>query len=178
MLFRSPFYLRTGKYMTTRTSEVAIRFKPAPMALFSETKTSDIQANWLAIQIQPDEGISLQFEVKRPGPVVDLQSVRMSFAYKDWFKPQQNVGYETLLYDVMTGDQTLFQRADQVEEAWRVVDGVLKHWGEATPEGSPNYAGGSAGPEAADRLLSEDGGRAWRPVKLDPGPKQPEDGAK
>ena len=168
-----PFYLRTGKYITTRTSEVAIRFKPAPMALFAATKTSDIQANWMAIQIQPDEGISLQFEVKRPGPVVDLKSVRMTFSYKDWFPSQQNVGYETLLYDVMTGDQTLFQRADQVEEAWRVVDGVLDHWAKTAPDGFPNYAGGSAGPAAADELLAQDGGRAWRPVRLDPGPKQP-----
>ena len=97
----------------------------------------------------------------------------MNFAYKDWFPAQQNVGYETLLYDVMTGDQTLFQRADQVEEAWRVVDGVLDHWGGTAPEDFPNYAGGSAGPAEADALLATDGGRAWRPVKLDPGPKQP-----
>jgi glucose-6-phosphate 1-dehydrogenase len=167
-----PFYLRTGKYMTTRTSEVAIRFKPAPMALFAATDAADIRANWLVIQIQPDEGISLQFEVKRPGPVVDLKSVKMNFAYKDWFPAQQNVGYETLIYDAMIGDQTLFQRADQVEEAWRVVDGVLDHWGESVPDDFPNYAGGSAGPTAADLLLAKDG-RAWRPVKLDPGPKQP-----
>ena len=170
-----PFYLRTGKYMTTRTSEVAIRFKAAPMSLFAETKASDIQANWMAIQVQPDEGISLQFEVKRPGPVVDLKSVRMTFAYKDWFPAQQNVGYETLLYDVMIGDQTLFQRADQVEEAWRVVDGVLDHWGRTAPEDFPNYGGGSAGPAAADAMLADDGDRAWRPVKLDPGPKQPDE---
>ena len=169
-----PFYLRTGKYMTTRTSEVAIRFKPAPMALFAATETSDISANWLAIQIQPEEGISLQFEVKRPGPVVDLKSVRMNFSYKDWFPSQQNVGYETLLYDVMTGDQTLFQRADQVEEAWRVVDGVLSHWAQSAPEDFPNYVGGTAGPVAADLMLARDGDRAWRPVKIDPGPKQPD----
>ena len=155
---------------------MAIRFKTAPMTLFKATPTSDIQANWLAIQIQPDEGISLQFEVKRPGPVVDLKSVRMSFAYKDWFPAGQNVGYETLLYDAMTGDQTLFQRADQVEEAWRVVDGVLDHWGRTAPEDFPNYAGGSAGPAAADTLMARNGERAWRPVKLDPGPKRPEGG--
>ncbi len=168
-----PFYLRTGKDMTTRTSEVAIRFKPAPMALFAATEASDIQANWLAIQIQPDEGISLQFEVKRPGPVVDLKSVKMNFAYKDWFPTQQNVGYETLLYDVMIGDQTLFQRADQVEEAWRVVDEVLDHWGKTAPRDFPNYAGGTAGPVSSDLMLARDGDRAWRPVKFDPGPKQP-----
>ena len=168
-----PFYLRTGKHMSARTSEVAIRFKPAPTALFAATETSDIQANWLAIQIQPEEGISLQFEVKRPGPVVDLKSVKMNFAYKDWFPAQQNVGYETLLYDAMTGDQTLFQRADQVEEAWRVVDGVLAHWGRSAPQDFPDYAGGTAGPVSADLLLARDGDRAWRPVRLDPGPKQP-----
>ena len=97
----------------------------------------------------------------------------MAFAYKDWFPTQQNVGYETLLYDVMTGDQTLFQRADQVEEAWRVVDGVLDHWGKTEPEDFPNYVGGTAGPTAADLLLARDGDRAWRPVKLDLGPKKP-----
>ena len=166
-----PFYLRTGKYMTTRTSEIAIRFKPAPMALFARTETSDISANWLVIQIQPDEGISLQFEIKRPGPQVDLKTVKMNFAYKDWFPAQQNVGYETLLYDVMIGDQTLFQRADQVEEAWRVVDGVLAHWGKDAPQDFPNYVAGTAGPLAADLLLARDGDRAWRPVKLDPGPR-------
>jgi glucose-6-phosphate 1-dehydrogenase len=166
-----PFFLRTGKHMTTRTTEIAIRFKPAPMALFAETEASDMRANWLVMQIQPDEGISLQFEIKRPGPVVDLRSVRMNFAYKDWFPAQQNVGYETLLYDVMIGDQTLFQRADQVEEAWRVVDAVLTRWGKTPPDSFPNYVGGTAGPSGADALLARDGGRSWRPVKIDIGPR-------
>ena len=170
-----PFYLRTGKYMTTRTTEIAIRFKPAPMALFAETDTSRIRANWLVMQIQPDEGISLQFEIKRPGPIVTLESVKMNFAYKDWFPAQQNVGYETLLYDVMIGDQTLFQRADQVEEAWRIVGTVLDHWGKTTPDDFPNYAGGTAGPVASDAMLARDGERVWRPVKIDPGPR-PMDG--
>ena len=87
------------------------------------------------------------------------------------------MGYETLLYDVMTGDQTLFQRADQVEEAWRVVDGVLDHWSHAAPQDFPNYVGGTAGPVSSDLMLARDGDRAWRPVRLDPGPKQPSEPA-
>ena len=93
----------------------------------------------------------------------------MNFAYKDWFPPQQNVGYETLIYDVMIGDQTLFQRADQVDEGWRIVDAVLDAWGEAGEEDFPNYVAGSAGPAAADELLAKDGGRRWRSVKSDAG---------
>ncbi len=167
-----PFYLRTGKYMTRRTTEVAIRFKRAPMSLFEQSSDMDsMRANWLVMQIQPDEGISLQFEVKRPGPLVQLEPVKMNFAYKDWFPPQQNVGYETLLYDVMIGDQTLFQRADQVEQGWRIVAPVLEAWGKQTPSDFPNYIAGTAGPAAADALLAEDGGRYWRPVKVSPGPK-------
>ena len=111
--------------------------------------------NWLVIQIQPDEGISMQFEVKRPGPTVELKSVKMNFAYNDWFPPQQNVGYETLLYDVMIGDQTLFQRADQVEEGWRIVQPVLDAWAKQTPDDFPNYIAGTAGPAAADALLAQ-----------------------
>lgn len=172
-----PFYLRTGKYMTRRTTEIAIRFKQAPMALFSNTQCSSMQANWLVMQIQPDEGISLQFEVKRPGPLVDLQSAKMNFAYKDWFPPQQNVGYETLLYDVMIGDQTLFQRADQVDEGWRIVQPVLEAWAKVVPVDFPNYIAGTAGPAAADALLARDGGRSWRPVKPDAGPKSLVSGA-
>ncbi len=166
-----PFYLRTGKYMTRRTTEIAIRFKQAPMSLFSNTECAAMQANWLVMQIQPDEGISLQFEVKRPGPLVDLQSAKMNFAYKDWFPPQQNVGYETLLYDVMIGDQTLFQRADQVDEGWRIVQPVLDAWAKDIPQDFPNYIAGTAGPAAADVLLARDGGRAWRPVRPGAGPK-------
>ncbi len=172
-----PFYLRTGKYMTTRTSEIAIRFKTAPMALFHDTPSAEIAANWLVIRIQPDEGISLQFEIKRPGPAVELKTVKMNFAYKDWFPPQQNVGYETLLYDVMTGDQTLFQRADQVEEGWRIVGDVLDHWGKVPPEDFPNYIAGTSGPLAADLMLARDG-RSWRPVKLDPGPRKSDENPK
>jgi glucose-6-phosphate 1-dehydrogenase len=158
-----PFYLRTGKHMSRRFSEIAIRFKPAPFAPFEETNVATLPPNWLLLQIQPDEGIALQFEVKRPGPVVELAAVRMAFKYADWFPKEPNIGYETLIYDVMTGDQTLFNRADMVEETWRVVSKVLDTWSKEKPEGFPNYASGTDGPAEADALLAR-AGRAWRPV--------------
>ncbi len=158
-----PFYLRTGKHMSRRVTEIAIRFKPAPFAPFEDTNVAALPPNWLLLQIQPDEGIALQFEVKRPGPVVDLAAVRMAFKYADWFPKEPNIGYETLIYDVMTGDQTLFNRADMVEETWRVVGKVLETWSTETPDDFPNYASGSDGPAEADALLSRDG-RAWRPT--------------
>jgi glucose-6-phosphate 1-dehydrogenase len=158
-----PFYLRTGKRMSRRYTEIAIRFKHAPYAPFEATQVESLPPNWLVLQIQPDEGISLQFEVKRPGPVVDLAAVRMEFRYHDWFPREPNVGYETLIYDCMMGDQTLFQRVDMVEETWRVVQPVLDAWPTNPPRHFPNYAAGSDGPNAASQLLQKDG-RSWRPV--------------
>jgi glucose-6-phosphate 1-dehydrogenase len=158
-----PFYLRTGKRMSRRYTEIAIRFKHAPYAPFDDTHVEELPPNWLVLRIQPDEGISLQFEVKRPGPVVDLAAVRMDFSYSDWFPREPNVGYETLIYDCMIGDQTLFQRADMVEETWRVVQPVLDAWAAKPPAYLPNYASGSDGPNAADQLLQRDG-REWRPI--------------
>ena len=158
-----PFYLRTGKRMSRRYTEIAIRFKHAPYAPFEDTHVEELPPNWLVVRIQPDEGISLQFEVKRPGPVVDLAAVRMDFSYRDWFPREPNVGYETLIYDCMIGDQTLFQRADMVEETWRVVQPVLDAWAAKPPAYFPNYASGSDGPNAADQLLQRDG-RSWRPI--------------
>jgi glucose-6-phosphate 1-dehydrogenase len=119
--------------------------------------------DWLVLQIQPDEGISLQFDVKRPGPRVELAPVRMDFKYADWFRAEPNVGYETLLYDCMTGDATLFQRADMVEACWRAVQPILDDWAQRTPADFPNYASGSAGPASSDTLLAM-GGRSWRPL--------------
>ena len=162
-----PFYLRTGKYLSQRMTEIAIQFKQAPFAPFEDTPVQNLRPNFLVIRLQPGEGISLQFEVKRPGPVVDLAAVRMEFQYKDWFPPEPNVGYETLLYDVMIGDATLFQRADMVEETWRVVQPVLDAWTAAKPGDFPNYAAGSEGPAAASALLKRDGDRAWRPIIVD-----------
>ena len=158
-----PFYLRTGKHMGRRTTEIAIRFKSAPMAPFRGTGMDAFGPDWLVLQIQPDEGISLQFDVKRPGPRVELAPVRMDFKYADWFRAEPNVGYETLLYDCMTGDATLFQRADMVEACWRAVQPVIDDWAQRTPADFPNYASGSAGPASSDTLLAM-GGRSWRPL--------------
>jgi glucose-6-phosphate 1-dehydrogenase len=158
-----PFYLRTGKHMSARYTEIAIRFKPAPYAPFEDTDVETLAPNWLVIHIQPDEGISLQFEVKRPGPVMDLAAVGMVFRYSDWFEAEPNVGYETLIYDCMRGDQTLFNRADMVEETWRVVQPVLDAWAAESAQPIHLYASGQDGPEAAFALLQMDG-RSWRPV--------------
>jgi len=158
-----PFYVRTGKHMSQRKTEIAIRFKQAPYAAFQDTPVDALRPNWLVLRIAPDEGISLQFEVKRRGPVVDLAAVKMDFRYDDWFPKEPNVGYETLLYDVMIGDPTLFMRADMVEEAWRIVQPVLDAWA-AQKADFPDYDSGSDGPKAADELLARDGERAWRAV--------------
>ncbi|MGH6880823.1 MAG: glucose-6-phosphate dehydrogenase, partial [Hypericibacter sp.] len=156
-----PFYIRTGKHLSHRNTEIAIRFKPAPYAAFQGTPVDSLPPNWLVLRIAPDEGISLQFEVKRRGPVMDLAAVKMDFHYNDWFPKEANVGYETLIYDVMIGDPTLFMRADMVEQAWRVVQPVLDAWA-ADPSDVPSYESGGVGPAAADDLL--EGDRVWRPV--------------
>jgi glucose-6-phosphate 1-dehydrogenase len=159
-----PFYLRTGKRMTKRITEIAIRFKDAPLMLFRGTPTDALHDNWLIVQIQPDEGIRLRFNAKRPGPEMVLDSVAMDFRYSDWFKQSPAVGYETLLYDCIQGDATLFQRADQVEASWRVVDPLLKAWSAPPADAFPNYAAGSAGPAAADKLLERDEHK-WRVIR-------------
>jgi glucose-6-phosphate 1-dehydrogenase len=158
-----PFFIRTGKHMSKRLTEIAIRFKQAPFAAFQNTPVEALRPNWLVLHIAPDEGISLQFEVKRRGPQVDLAAVTMDFRYDDWFPKQPNVGYETLIYDVMIGDQTRFMRADMVEAGWRIVQPVLDAWA-AEKAAFPNYDSGTDGPEAADQLLARDGRRSWRPV--------------
>jgi len=161
-----PFYLRTGKHMSQRNTEIAIRFKQAPYTAFQDTPVDALRPNWLVLRIAPDEGISLQFEVKRRGPVVDLAAVKMDFHYDDWFPKEPNVGYETLIYDVMIGDPTLFMRADMVEQAWRVVQPVLDAWAKNGAADLPIYPAGSAGPSEADALLAQDG-RSWRSVQGD-----------
>ncbi|HVZ27360.1 MAG TPA: glucose-6-phosphate dehydrogenase, partial [Rhizomicrobium sp.] len=159
-----PFYLRTGKRLKTRSTEIAIRFKRAPHALFRDTPMDELDADWLVARIQPDENIRLRFNAKRPGPAMALESVAMDFKYKDYFKQAPSVGYETLIYDCLIGDATLFQRADQVEAAWAVVDPILKGWAGSSPRHFPNYAAGSEGPAAANDLLARDG-RSWRAIR-------------
>ena len=158
-----PFYFRTGKHMSARATEIAIRFKPAPHAAFQTTAVEALRPNWLVLSIAPDEGISLQFEVKRPGSMMELSAVKMDFQYADWFEKAPNVGYETLLHDVMIGDPTLFMRADMIEQTWRIVQPLLDAWA-AEAADFPDYASGGDGPKSADALLAADGGRVWRPI--------------
>ena len=158
-----PFYLRTGKSMARRSTEIAVRFHQAPFALFRGTDVEKMNPNWMILRIQPDEGVSLEFAAKRPGPTVRLANVSMDFAYKTYFKTAPNTGYETLIYDCMIGDATLFQRADNIEAGWQAVQPILDAWANNPPGDFPNYVAGGSGPEAAAELLARDG-RAWRPL--------------
>lgn len=158
-----PFYVRTGKRLARRKSQIAIRFKEAPCALFRGTSVQSPAPNWLLLRIQPEEGIAMEFGTKIPGPTLRLGDVRMDFKYGDYFGTAPATGYETLIYDVMIGDATLFQRADNIEEGWKVVQPLLDSWAHEKPATFPNYKAGSQGPEEADQLLARDG-RAWRPI--------------
>jgi glucose-6-phosphate 1-dehydrogenase len=158
-----PFYLRTGKSLTRRTTEIAIQFKHAPFALFRDTPVDSLTPNILALQLQPDEGVSLQFGAKVPGPDIALGGVRMNFSYKDYFNIEPTTGYETLVYDCMIGDAMLFNRDDGVEAGWAVVQPILDLWQNDKTAPLEIYAAGSAGPEAADNLLWRSG-RQWRSI--------------
>ncbi len=151
-----PFYLRTGKRLAARVTEVVIQFKRAPFLLFRDTPVECLQPNQLVLRIQPDEGIALRFEAKVPGPRVRLGTVKMDFDYADYFGAAPKTGYETLLYDAMTGDSTLFHRADIVEAGWTVVDPILRVWAE-NRDGLHTYPSGSWGPPEADALLAREG---------------------
>ena len=153
-----PFYLRTGKRMSARDTEIAICFKPAPYAQFRDTDVERLQPNYLRIQIQPNEGMWFDLQAKRPGPGLKTTNVELGFAYKDFFEMQPSTGYETLIYDCLTGDQTLFQRADNIENGWRGVQPFLDAWRENT-DVQP-YKAGEDGPQAAQELLARDG-RVW-----------------
>lgn len=158
-----PIYIRTGKRLPRRVTEIAIQFKQAPYQLFRKTNVEKLRTNRLVIHIQPDEGISLRFGAKIPGPIVNLGAVKMSFNYKDYFGSTPSTGYERLIYDCMNGDQTLFQRADMVEAGWTVVDPILDVWQALPPRAFPNYASGTWGPKEANELLARDG-RQWREI--------------
>lgn len=157
-----PFYLRTGKALTRRASEISIQFKQAPYAMFRDTPVERLTPNFLTVHIQPEERISLGFGAKVPGPSVHIGGATMNFCYKDHFGAAPSVGYETLVYDCMTGDATLFQRSDTVEAGWNIVEPVLRAWEE--PDTIAGYAAGSRGPREADVLLARDG-RHWREVE-------------
>jgi glucose-6-phosphate 1-dehydrogenase len=156
-----PFYLRTGKRLAAQTTEILIQFRRAPFVLFRDTAVENLMPNQLVLHIQPQEGISLQFAAKVPGPIMRLGAVDMNFNYADYFGTQPSTGYERLLHDCMIGDATLFQRADMVEAGWCVVSPVLDVWKALPPRTFPNYPSGSWGPKDADELLERDG-RHWR----------------
>jgi glucose-6-phosphate 1-dehydrogenase len=155
-----PFYLRTGKRLEARDTEISITFKRAPFMLFRDTPVDQLTSNRLVLHIQPDEGVSLRFGAKVPGPILKLGAVDMEFDYEDYFGNVSATGYERLLHDCMLGDATLFQRADQVEAGWAVVAPIQKAWAEAPPTNFPNYEAGSWGPKEADELLAADG-HSW-----------------
>jgi glucose-6-phosphate 1-dehydrogenase len=156
-----PFYLRTGKALGIKRTEVAIKFKQAPFAMFNCTPVDALAENYMLIGVEPTEGIALQFNTKIPGPTITISGVEMKFRYKDYFKAEPATGYETLIYDCMIGDNILFQRADSVEAGWRAVQPFLDAWKKAGASGLEKYTAGSEGPAGAEELLKRDG-RSWR----------------
>jgi glucose-6-phosphate 1-dehydrogenase len=157
-----PFYLRTGKHMSARTTEIVITFKRSPAVMFRDTEVDHMPPSLLVLHLQPHEGIAVHFNAKRPGQVVRLEDVRMDFHYEDFFDLKPSTGYETLIYDVLIGDPTLFNRADNIEAGWRGVQSIL----DAVADGRTrihDYPAGTDGPAAADALLSQDG-RHWKPL--------------
>jgi glucose-6-phosphate 1-dehydrogenase len=156
-----PFYLRTGKRLPRRVTEIAVQFKRAPFSLFRDTPVERLDPNVLVLRIQPDEGISLSFHAKKPGPIEQLGNVTMDFSYAEYFDAEPNTGYETLLYDAMIGDQTLFHRMDIVEAGWQIVDPILRAWQQDTQSPMLTYDAGSWGPSEAD-LMMERERREWR----------------
>jgi glucose-6-phosphate 1-dehydrogenase len=157
-----PFYLRAGKRLPKRATEIAIQFKEVPLRLFRDSP-ADPAPNVLAMRIQPDEGILLRFAAKVPGLGLDVRTVNMDFAYETSFVVDSPDAYETLILDALLGDASLFTRADEVEAAWSIVTPIINTWGDMPAPHFPNYSAGSWGPETADELLERDG-RRWRRI--------------
>jgi glucose-6-phosphate 1-dehydrogenase len=156
-----PFYLRSGKRMPRRTTQIVFRFKTPPLSLFATNEADPIAPNYLIFNIQPDEGITLQVRAKIPGPTICTRSVRLEFDYNQFGDRQPTTGYEKLLYDCMVGDSSLFHRSDMVEAAWEAASPILEAWNNNPPADFPNYAPGSWGPEAAMRLIERDRHHWW-----------------
>ena len=154
-----PFYLRTGKRLAKRVSEIAVHFRQPPFMMFRDTAVRSLNCNVLVIRVQPEEGITLEVDAKVPGQALDLKTVAMDFKYDEVFAQTPSTGYETLLYDALTGDQTLFHRADSTEVSWRAVMPILDAW--PSQSRPVCYQAGSWGPEEAHELLERDG-RTWR----------------
>jgi glucose-6-phosphate 1-dehydrogenase len=159
----TPFYLRTGKRLPKRATEVVVQFKAAPHLPFGAAAQDGLEPNALVLRIQPNEGITMKFGAKVPGPSMEVRSVNMDFSYGTSFADDLPDAYERLLLDVMVGDSTLFPRWDSVELAWEVIQPILDRWAEAPPPDFPNYAAGEWGPKEADELIGRDrSGRRWR----------------
>jgi glucose-6-phosphate 1-dehydrogenase len=158
-----PFYLRTGKRLAQRATEIVIQFRRTPFVLFRNTAVKNLETNRLVIHIQPEEGISLSFGAKVPGSLMKLGLVHMDFDYCNYFGVEHSTGYERLLRDCMAGDATLFQRADMVEAGWSVIQPIIDVWHALPARGFPNYPAGSWGPPEAEELLERDG-RSWRRI--------------
>jgi glucose-6-phosphate 1-dehydrogenase len=156
-----PFYLRVGKALPRRLSEITVQFRRPPFSLFRNTPIEKLEPNQLVVNVQPDEGILLTFGAKKPGAAMNIGRVAMRFQYADYFGREPATGYERLLYDALLGDQTLFQRADTVEAGWSVVTPILDVWHALQARDFPNYAAGTWGPAAATELLTRDN-REWR----------------
>ncbi|MGA3327773.1 MAG: glucose-6-phosphate dehydrogenase [Terriglobia bacterium] len=156
-----PFYLRSGKRLAKRVSEISIQFRRVPHLLFKGAGAEGIEPNILAIRIQPNEGISLKFCAKLPGTTMQIRPVEMEFLYGESFGAAPPTAYETLLLDCMLDDATLFNRADAVDLSWEFVDPILERWKQDGPNGLALYAAGSWGPQEADDFIERDG-REWR----------------
>jgi glucose-6-phosphate 1-dehydrogenase len=156
-----PFYLRTGKRLARKITEIAVSLKPVPHLAFKQQGSLGVEPNQLVLTVQPNEGVSLSLVAKIPGARMAVRPVQMEFLYGTSFMSQSPEAYERLIMDTMRGDATLFARNDEVEAAWAICDPILKHWQEADEE-LPKYEAGSAGPEEADKLLLP--GHTWRPL--------------
>jgi glucose-6-phosphate 1-dehydrogenase len=156
-----PFYLRSGKRLAKRVTEIAIQFKRPPLLLFKACAVEDLNPNVLVIRIQPDEGVSLRFEVKPPGPELCVSPLSLDFKYEEAFGSSPPEAYETLLEDCIEGNSTLFTRHDEVELAWSLVDPIIQTWGSIKSSDFPNYEAGGWGPKKADDFMQRDG-RRWR----------------
>ena len=156
-----PFYLRTGKRLPKRATEIAIQFRAVHTRCSATTSEPD--ANLLAIRIQPDEGIMLRFGAKVPGLGLDVRSVTMDFTYGSAFNVDSPDAYETLILDALQGDASLFTRADEVEEAWSIVDPFIDAWADGRHPTSRTTKPGTWGPDEADEMLARDG-RRWRRI--------------
>jgi glucose-6-phosphate 1-dehydrogenase len=158
-----PFYVRTGKMLQARDSKIVVHFRKAPLELFRRSGASLPEPNSLVLAIQPQETILIEFDAKVPGPKIETSTVQMQFDYRRAFGDQHQTGYETLLYDAIIGDASLFKRADMIEAGWALIQPILAAWAAGRGGSLNEYEPGSDGPEAADELIRRDG-RAWRPL--------------